>query len=98
MQWYFDNVKKVVLYLFGYDKVKWVFYVVLFEDLYYVLQQKYMFKGVGVVFIFGVEGGYDVGVNLVFKVDLFFYFVNIGDMCSLIIYLVFIIYCQFSDE
>jgi O-acetylhomoserine (thiol)-lyase len=43
------------------------------------LAQKYVPKGAGAVFTFGLKGGYDAGVKLVSNVKLFSHLANIGD-------------------
>ncbi|MFP5468957.1 MAG: PLP-dependent transferase, partial [Alphaproteobacteria bacterium] len=50
------------------------------------LAQRYLPKGAGAVFTFGVKGGYDAGVKLVSEVKLFSHLANIGDTRSLIIH------------
>ncbi|MEE2866550.1 MAG: O-acetylhomoserine aminocarboxypropyltransferase [Pseudomonadota bacterium] len=98
MQRHSDNAKKVALHLAAHDKVKWVSYAALPEDKHHALQQKYMPKGAGAVFTFGVEGGYDTGVALVSKVELFSHLANIGDTRSLIIHPASTTHRQLSDE
>lgn len=56
------------------------------------------FKGVGVLFIFVIKGGYDVVVKLVDYLKLFSYVVNLGDVWLLVIYLVLIIYSQLIED
>jgi O-acetylhomoserine (thiol)-lyase len=50
------------------------------------MQQKYMPKGAGAVFTFGVKGGYDAGIAVVSNVEIFSHLANIGDTRSLIIH------------
>ena len=47
---------------------------------------KYVPKGAGACFTFGLKGGYDAGVRLVSNVKLFSHLANIGDTRSLIIH------------
>jgi len=98
MQRHSDNAKKVALHLSAHSKVNWVSYAALPEDRYHPLQQKYMPKGAGAVFTFGVEGGYDAGVALVSKCELFSHLANIGDTRSLIIHPASTTHRQLTDE
>ena len=47
---------------------------------------KYLPKGAGAVFTFGLKGGFDAGIKLVKNVNLFSHLANIGDTRSLIIH------------
>ena len=49
-------------------------------------KQKYLPKGAGAVFTFGVQGGYQAGVRLVENVNLLSHLANIGDTRSLILH------------
>ncbi len=50
------------------------------------LAAKYLPKGAGAVFTFGLKGGYQAGVRLVETVRLFSHLANVGDTRSLIIH------------
>ncbi len=81
-----DNAMTVAQWLAGHAKVAWVSYPGLPSDRYHKLAQKYVPKGAGSVFTFGLKGGYDAGVKLVSNVQLFSHLANIGDTRSLIIH------------
>ena len=53
---------------------------------YRALARKYMPRGAGAVFTFGVRGGYEAGIKLVESVRLFSHLANIGDTRSLILH------------
>jgi O-acetylhomoserine (thiol)-lyase len=76
----------VAQWLVGHDKVAWVSYPGLPGDRYHKMAQRYVPKGAGSVFTFGLKGGYDAGVKLVSNVKLFSHLANIGDTRSLIIH------------
>jgi len=80
------NAQKVAEFLESHKQVAWVFYAGLKANPYNALQQKYMPKGAGSVFTFGVKGGYDAGIAVVENVELFSHLANIGDTRSLIIH------------
>lgn len=98
MQRHCDNAQKVAEFLSNHPKVAWVSYAGLPGDRYHQLQQKYLPKGAGSVFTFGVTGGYDAGVALVGKVQLLSHLANLGDTRSLIIHPASTTHRQLSDE
>lgn len=81
-----DNAIAVAQWLSGHDKVAWVSYPGLPGDRYHKLARKYVPKGAGSVFTFGLKGGYEAGIKLVSNVKLFSHLANIGDTRSLIIH------------
>ena len=80
------NALAVAEFLSKHPAVAWVSYAGLPTDRYHALQQRYMPKGAGSVFTFGVKGGYAAGVRVVESVELFSHLANIGDTRSLIIH------------
>ena len=86
MQRHCDNAKAVADWLVRHPKIAWVSYPGLPSDRYHELARKYVPKGAGAVFTFGLEGGYAAGVKLVSSVRLFSHLANIGDTRSLIIH------------
>jgi O-acetylhomoserine (thiol)-lyase len=97
MQRHCDNATAVARWLSGHDKVAWVSYPGLPGDRYHGLAKKYVPKGAGAVFTFGLKGGYDAGVKLVSNVKLFSHLANIGDTRSLIIHPASTTHRQLSD-
>ena len=81
-----DNAMAVALWLSNHPKVAWVSYPGLPGDRYHNLARKYVPKGAGSVFTFGLKAGYEAGVKLVSNVQLFSHLANIGDTRSLIIH------------
>jgi O-acetylhomoserine (thiol)-lyase len=86
MQRHCDNALAVARHLAGHEKVSWVSYAGLPDSRYHELARRYCPKGAGGVFAFGVEGGYEAGVALVKKLQLFSHVANIGDARSLVIH------------
>ena len=86
MQRHCDNALAVAKHLGGHDKVGWVSYAGLPGNRYNELAKRYCPKGAGGVFTFGVKGGYEAGVALVRKLQLFSHVANIGDTRSLVIH------------
>jgi O-acetylhomoserine (thiol)-lyase len=86
MQRHCENTQKVAEYLSAHPAVNWVSYPGLKGDRYYELGQKYCPKGAGAVFTFGLKGGYDAGIALVSRLQLFSHLANVGDTRSLVIH------------
>jgi O-acetylhomoserine (thiol)-lyase len=86
MERHVENARRVAEFLSRHERVAWVSYAGLKESPYYQLGQKYLPKGAGAVFTFGVKGGYEAGVKLVENVRLFSHLANIGDTRSLILH------------
>jgi len=85
-------------WLAAHPKVSWVSYPGLASDKYHALAQKYLPKGAGSIFTFGVKGGYEVGTKVVDSVDLFSHLANIGDTRSLVIHPASTTHRQLSPE
>lgn len=98
MKQHSENALKVAKYLSTHPAVEWVSYPGLEQDRYHALARKYLPRGAGAVFTFGLKGGYEAGVNLVSKVQLFSHLANIGDTRSLIIHPASTTHRQLSDD
>ena len=92
------NAQKVAEFLAGHPKVTWVSYAGLPTSPFHALAKKYMPKGPGSVFTFGVKGGYEAGIKLVEAVGLFSHLANVGDTRSLILHPASTTHRQLSDE
>ena len=62
------------------------------------LARKYLPRGAGAVFTFGVKGGYEAGIRLVESVRLFSHLANVGDTRSLILHPASTTHRQLTDE
>jgi len=92
------NAMKVAEFLSDHPAIDWVSYAGLPSSPYYDLAKKYMPKGAGAVFTCGLKGGFDAGVKLVEKVEVFSHLANIGDTKSLILHPASTTHRQLSDE
>jgi len=92
------NAMTVAQWLEKHPSVAWVNYAGLPSNKYNALARKYMPKGAGSIFTFGVKGGYEVGMKVVDSVDLFSHVANIGDAKSLIIHPASTTHRQLTDE
>ncbi len=98
MERHVENARKVAEFLARRPEVAWVSYAGLKDSPHYDLAQKYLPKGAGAVFTFGVRGGYEAGVRLVENVALFSHLANIGDTRSLILHPASTTHRQLTEE
>ena len=93
-----ENALAVAEFLEADERVAWVSYAGLPSSPYHDLARKYLPKGAGSVFTFGLKGGYEAGVRLVETVNLFSHLANIGDTRSLILHPASTTHRQLTDE
>ena len=86
MEKHCDNALKVANWLNADERVSWVSYAGLNSSPYYHLMNEYTPKGAGSVFTFALNGGYDDGVQVVERCELFSLLANVGDTRSLILH------------
>ena len=98
MERHCENAQKVAEHLLGHPEVSWVEYAGLTSSKFNPLAKKYVPKGAGAVFTFGLKGGYDAGIALVNSVEMFSHVANIGDARSLIIHPSSTTHSQLSEE
>jgi len=93
-----ENAQKLAEFLAAHPKVDWVSYAGLRDSPYHALARKYLPKGAGAVFTFGVKGGYEAGIKLVESVRLFSHLANVGDTRSLILHPASTTHRQLTDD
>lgn len=81
-----SNALAVARHLESHPLVSWVKYPGLEANPYHALAKKYMPKGAGAVFSFGLKGGYDAGKKFVDSLRVFSHLANVGDARSLVIH------------
>ncbi len=81
-----QNAQIVAEHLEAHDLVTWVNYAGLKSSPYYELGRKYLPKGAGSIFSFGIKGGYEAGVKFVNSLRIFSHLANVGDARSLVIH------------
>ena len=79
MERHVQNARKVAEFLEGHPAVAWVSYAGLKSSPFHKLANKYLPKGAGSVFTFGLKGGYETGIKCVETVELFSHLANAGD-------------------
>ncbi len=80
------NAQATAEFLEKHPAVTWVKYPGLKSSPYFALAQKYLPKGPGAVFSFGVKGGYAAGRKLIDNLKVFSHLANVGDARSLVIH------------
>jgi len=98
MERHVANAQAVAEFLAADKRVSFVSYAGLKSSPFHALATKYMPRGAGSVFTFGLKGGYEAGVKLVEKVRLFSHLANIGDTRSLILHPASTTHRQLTDE
>lgn len=93
-----SNAKKIAEYLSNHPKVSWVNYPSLPGSKYYSLAEKYLPKGAGAIFTFGVKGGLEAGKTFIEKLELFSHLANVADAKSLVIHPASTTHSQLSEE
>jgi O-acetylhomoserine (thiol)-lyase len=81
-----SNAKKVAAFLQEHPSVSWVNYPSLKGNRYYELAQKYLPKGSGAIFTFGIKGGIKEAKRFIESLELFSHLANVADAKSLVIH------------
>lgn len=92
------NTKKVVDFLSNHPLVAWVNYPSLKDNKYYNLAQKYLPKGAGSIFTFGIKGGIEAGKKFIDSLEIFSLLANVADAKSLVIHPASTTHAQLSEE
>lgn len=92
-----DNAMKIAQFLKNHPNVAWVNYPSLPDNPYYELAKRYLPKGVGAIFTFGVKGGKEKGAKVSDALKLFFNVANVADSRSLIIHPASTTHAQLSE-
>ncbi|WHH58430.1 O-acetylhomoserine aminocarboxypropyltransferase/cysteine synthase family protein [Petroclostridium sp. X23] len=98
MQKHCDNAMNIAKYLEQHPMVSWVNYPGLKSNKYYELGQKYMSKGAGSIFTFGLKGGVEAGRKFIDSLKIFSHVANVGDVRSLVIHPASTTHSQLSEE
>jgi O-acetylhomoserine (thiol)-lyase len=98
MERHVANARKVAQFLNEHAAVSWVNYPALPHNPYHALAQKYLPKGPGAIFTFGIKGGREAGRKLIENVQLLSHLANVGDCKSLIIHPATTTHQQLTDE
>ncbi|MGH8993562.1 MAG: O-acetylhomoserine aminocarboxypropyltransferase/cysteine synthase family protein [Acidimicrobiia bacterium] len=92
------NAQALAAWLVAHPAVSWVRYSGLPDSPYRTLADKYLPKGPGAVFSFGVKGGREAGAAFIEAVEVASHLANIGDTRTLVIHPASTTHQQLSDE
>lgn len=81
-----SNAKAIAQHLTNHPCVEWVNYPGLENNKYFDLAKKYLPKGAGSIFTFGIKGGSDAGVKFIENLKIFSHLANVADAKSLVIH------------
>ncbi len=98
MQAHVRNARVVAEFLRDRPEVAWVSYPGFAEHPQHALAQRYLPKGVGAIFTFGVHGGREAGRRFIDALELWSHLANVGDTKSLVIHPASTTHSQLSDE
>ncbi len=98
MERHCENAMAVAEFLEGHEAVSWVSYAGLESSPHHAAQQKYLPKGAGSVFTFGLKGGHEAGVKFISSLKLLSHVANLGDTRSLAIHPASTTHSQLTDE
>jgi O-acetylhomoserine (thiol)-lyase len=98
MEAHVANAARVASWLEDHPAVSWVRYAGLASSPSHELARRYMPKGPGAVFSFGVEGGRDAGRVFIESLEVCSHLANIGDTRTLVIHPGSTTHQQLSDE
>jgi O-acetylhomoserine (thiol)-lyase len=92
------NGLAIARFLKEHPAVAWVNYPGLPDNRYHALAQKYLPRGAGSIFTFGIRGGMDAGVRFIESVQVLSHLANVGDAKSLVIHPASTTHRQLSEE
>lgn len=93
-----SNTRKIVEFLKDHPAVVWVNYPELEGNQYKELAEKYLPKGAGSIFTFGIKGGLEAGKKFINNLELFSLLANVADAKSLVIHPASTTHGQLSEE
>ncbi|MGI9302937.1 MAG: O-acetylhomoserine aminocarboxypropyltransferase/cysteine synthase family protein [Gammaproteobacteria bacterium] len=84
MERHCENAMGVAKFLHEHAAISWVKYAGLSGNPYYDLARKYMPKGAGSIFTFGIKGGQGASVKFIEAAEFMSHLANVGDAKTLI--------------
>lgn len=93
-----ENALQVAKFLEKHELVDWVNHPGLESHPSYEKAQKYLPKGQGAIFTFGIKGGLEAGKQFIENLGLFSHLANVGDAKSLVIHPASTTHQQLTEE
>ncbi len=92
------NAQQIATFLAEHPLVSWVNYPSLTDNKYHDLAKKYLPKGSGSIFTFGIKGGVEAGKKFIDSLEIFSLLANVADAKSLVIHPASTTHAQLSEE
>ncbi len=93
-----SNTEKIVEFLVKHPLVNWVNYPGLKDNKYNALAQKYLPRGAGAIFTFGIKGGIETAKKFIDNLEIFSLLANVADAKSLVIHPATTTHSQLTEE
>jgi O-acetylhomoserine (thiol)-lyase len=98
MEEHVANAKAVATWLNDDPRVNWVAHADLPDSPYHDLAAKYLPKGAGAIFTFGINGGRKAGRTFIENLQMVSHLANVGDARTLVIHPASTTHQQMTDE
>ncbi|MEW9124352.1 MAG: homocysteine synthase [Thermotaleaceae bacterium] len=92
------NTKQIIDFLQNHPAVAWVNYPSLPGNKYHALAEKYLPKGAGSIFTFGIKGGTETGKKFIESLEIFSLLANVADAKSLVIHPASTTHAQLTED
>ncbi len=97
MERHSSNALSTAKFMAAHPSVTWVNHPGLESSPYYAMAKRYLPKGAGAVFTFGIKGGMEAGKRFIEALELFSHLANVGDAKSLVIHPASTTHSQLSE-
>jgi O-acetylhomoserine (thiol)-lyase len=98
MERHCSNALDIARFLQEHPAVTWVNYPALSDNQYFELMKKYLPRGAGSIFTFGIKGGIEAGVKFIESLQLLSHLANVGDAKTLVIHPASTTHRQLTEE
>ena len=92
------SAQKIAEHLAAHPQVEWINYPGLPASPYYELAKKYLPKGAGAIFTFGIKGGLAAAKKFIESLQIFSFLANVGDSKSLVVHPATVTHGQLTEE